>query len=568
LLLTLTVAVMSACTSATPEGAPPERTAPRSATSGSARTLVAAVRAELQSVSQRPLREGATSSQYSKRLFNAELTLLDERGLARPYLAEALPRLNSDSWQLFPDGRMETTWRLRAGAVWHNGAPLTARDFVFAWRVYSTPDFGGSAAPLYQSIEEVLAPDERTVVMRWARPYPDAARLSSDRGGNLPPLPEEILGPSFPQLDADAFTNHPYWTREYVGLGPYRLERWEPGAFLEVTAFDRHVLGPPKVDRIKLVFIGDSTAVLASMLAGEVHLAVDNSLRLEHAFTLKRDWAERGVGAVLLQPGNWRATLFQLRTDLANPRSILDPRVRKVLAHGVDRQAIDDILYQGAGVFADFAIPAVSEWGTAVEGAIVRYPYDLRRSETLMQEVGFTRAADGIFGSAGEERFRAELKTNAAADNEAELAIMASEWRKAGFDIQDAVLPAALAQDPHVRAAFPAMFTFGTPAGEAALSGFATAAIARPETGWRGANRGGWSNPEYDRLLDSFATTLESDDRARQVARMARLITEELPAISLFFRSQPWAHVAGLRGMMIVAPETTAAWNVHEWELR
>src|SRR5438067_12126691 len=43
------------------------------------------------------------------RLFNAALALYDDQGAARPYLAQELPRLDTDSWRVFPDGRMETT---------------------------------------------------------------------------------------------------------------------------------------------------------------------------------------------------------------------------------------------------------------------------------------------------------------------------------------------------------------------------------------------------------------------------------------------------------------------------
>jgi hypothetical protein len=49
---------------------------------------------------------------------------------------------------------------------------------------------------------------------------------------------------------------------------------------------------------------------------------------------------------------------------------------------------------------------------------------------------------------------------------------------------------------------------------------------------------------------------------------MVKLYTEDAASISLFFRTQPWAHVAALRGPMLVAPESNVAWNVHEWELR
>src|SRR5438477_6437978 len=78
-------------------------------------------------------------------LFNATFALLDERGHESPYLAESLPQLDTDTWKVFPDGTMETTYRLRPNVTWHDGAPLTAEDFVFAWQVFATPDYGVSS---------------------------------------------------------------------------------------------------------------------------------------------------------------------------------------------------------------------------------------------------------------------------------------------------------------------------------------------------------------------------------------------------------------------------------------
>ena len=120
--------------------------------------------------------------------------------------------------------------------------------------------------------------------------------------------------------------------------------------------------------------------------------------------------------------------------------------------------------------------------------------------------------------------------------------------------------------DPEARVTFPAMFTSITSQGEGALDAFTTAQIPRVENRWRGGNnRGGWSNPEYDRLLDAFAATLEPRERTAQVAELARIFTEELPVISVLFLAQPYAHVAGLRGVQPVAPEGNITWNVHEW---
>src|SRR5205823_4708430 len=98
-----------------------------------------------------------------------------------------------------------------------------------------------------------------------------------------------------------------------------------------------------------------------------------------------------------------------------------------------------------------------SEWGPAVEGATIKYPYEVRRADDLMTDAGFSKGPDGIYASPTQGRLSAELQTNAAADNSSEQSILASTWRQAGFDIQEMILPAALAQDAQYRATYSAM---------------------------------------------------------------------------------------------------------------
>src|SRR5439155_19119250 len=141
-------------------------------------------------------------------------------------LADALPQLNTDTWRLFPDGRMETLYRLKSGLTWHDGTPLSAEDFVFAWRVFAKPELGNSTSPPINLMEEVVAPDPGTVLTRWREPFADAAALDD----TFQALPKHILERSFEDLDPVAFVNLSFWTQDYVGLGPYRVERWEPGA--------------------------------------------------------------------------------------------------------------------------------------------------------------------------------------------------------------------------------------------------------------------------------------------------------------------------------------------------
>jgi peptide/nickel transport system substrate-binding protein len=563
LLLLPILAVLAACA---PAAAPGQsgRVPAESSPSQPQRTMQVAIRLEPASLATRALVQAGVALYLSKRMFNAELSILDPDANPHPYLAEALPQLNTDDWRVMPDGRMETTHHLKANLAWHDGTPLSAEDFVFSWRVFTTPELGQANLPPFTSIDEVSAADDRTLHISWKRPYPDAAALV-ERDREFPPLPRHLLQSTLAAGDRDAFINNSFWTRDYVGLGPYRLVRWDPGSAIEAAPFDQHALGRAKIERIRMVFIEDSNATLAHLLAGDLQLVGDGALDAAQVPTLRREWAD--LGDVVLHPNQWRSTVFQLRPELATPRSILDGRVRKALAHTVDKAPINDAIYAGSSLLADFMIPPVALYGAAIDRAITKYPYDLRRSEQLMNEAGFAKASDGLYAGA-EGRFTVESKTNASSDNVSEQSILANEWRRAGFDVQEAVLPAAQAQDNQVRATFAGIFTFNTAVGVAALMNHTTERIPRAENRWQGGNRGGWSSPNLDRLADSFNTTLDQSQREQQAVEMAKIVSDDEPEISIFFRTQPWVYSNAVKGLQLVAPESNMSWNIHQWEFR
>ena len=238
--MTLALVLVIAVTACAPSGgtATVGREGEQPGASAVPRTLVAAVKVEPSALgSQAPL-PGGQSKSLLQGMFSAELGIPDQNDVAQPMLVEALPQLNSDDWRVFPDGRMETTYRLRPNLTWHDGTPLSAEDFVFSRSVFRTPQFGLANQPPFQAMEEVTAPDPRTLVIQWRTPYPDAAGFT--RQGSFPAIPRHLLEAAFETESPEVFANRTYWNREFVGLGPYRLDRWEPGSFLEATAFDGH----------------------------------------------------------------------------------------------------------------------------------------------------------------------------------------------------------------------------------------------------------------------------------------------------------------------------------------
>lgn len=525
------------------------------------RTLVMISPGEVPSFADKqilPAGAAVTVRMRGKEIVNAKLALADEQALPFPVLAEALPELNTATWRVFPDGKMQTSYRLRPNLIWHDGQPITGEDWVFAWRVYATPEFGVSRTGGFRLVEEVTAPDPRTVVLRWKQPFPQAV----EEVDILPPLPRHLLEPAYGQLDPDPFMSLPFWRDEYIGAGPFKLERREPGAFFEATAFDGFVFGRPRIDRIRLVYIPDTNTGLATLLSGEAHFYMEGALYGEEGIVLERQWGPSG-GTVLYEPISPRAMGMQLRPEFAVPTELAtDVRVRRAVAFAMDREALLEIITAGRGLLRDaYTHPQADYYDTVARAVTIRYRYDARRAQQLLEEAGFARGGDGLWATPRGERFTLEQWYIAGASNERESHILVAGWRGFGIDASSHVW-GVQRTSAEERAKMPGIF-----GGSHRLDDFHTRDLARPETRWTGSNRYGYVNREYDRLVDAWEQALDRTERIQHVAQMDRILMEDLPTIPLYFNPRVIAYVAGLKGVARkLVDEGGIERRIWEWE--
>lgn len=496
------------------------------------------------------------------RFFNATFDITDAREVVHPHLVEALPQLNTDTWRIFPDGRMETRYLLKPNLTWHDGTPLHSEDFVFAHRVYKTPELGTATSRPIGQMAEILAPDARTVVIRWSEPYVDAGVLGSGFQG----LPRHILEEPLRTLDSVSFTNHPFWTQGYVGLGPYKLDRWEPGAFLAGSAFEAHALGRPKIDKIRIAFINDPQTALANVLAGEIHYVTQNMFSVTHGLLLEQQWAQNKEGRVIYSPTGRRLGIIQMRAEYQAPKALADVRTRYALAHGLDDQARVDVLDGGKGRVAyTLSSPGVPYYAE-IERAILKHVYDPRRSQELIAEAGWTMRPDGFFVDAAGSRFTIKITSTAGNKNEQEAAIYVDSLRKAGFDAEQHVQSVQDQADGEVRNTVPGISLRG------GGQGFAThlsSQVAGPANRWAGSNRGGWSNAEYDRVFASLERTFPMAERVGLIVQLERIVSIDRAVTMNTWESQVNTVIADLHGPEPRSPEGGGTEGfVHTWEWR
>jgi ABC-type transport system substrate-binding protein len=99
-----------------------------------------------------------------------------------------------------------------------------------------------------------------------------------------------------------------------------------------------------------------------------------------------------------------------------------------------------------------------------------------------------------------------------------------------------------------------------------AIENFVTSQIGTPANRWRGSNRGGWENPEIDRLWAAYNSTLDRSERTRQFAEIVRIVSDQLPVLTYNPNLRWRAHISSLQGPGPNPPATLAQWNLYEWE--
>lgn len=495
-----------------------------------------------------------------EQLVNSGLGLIDDKGQVLGQLAETAPSIENGLWKLLPDGRMETTWKIRPSAQWHDGAAVTAEDVVFTARVAQDRSLSMSQDAAFRFVDSVEALDSHTVLVRWKSAYIDADKLFTQaRGSRMLPLPRHILEQGYLE-DKATFTELPFWTQGYVGSGPYKLRDWVLGSHLVLEANDRYVLGRPKIDQIDVRIILDTNTIVSNVLAGAVDLTLGRGLNVEQAILMRDQWKDGVVDA-----GLQNTTALYPQFLNPNPPILTDARFRRALFHAIDRQQIvDTFLASFVPVAHSMISPDEPEYRD-IEASIVRYNQDPRQAIEIIQGLGFARAADGFFRDGSNQRLSVEVRTRAHDLREKLQQVIADDWSRVGIVAEAVVVPEQRISDRVYQATYPGFyFRFGSPE----IASFHSARTPVPENNFVGNNQTRYHSPELDALIDRYFVTIPRPERVQVLAQVVRHLTEQLNPMPLFHEPEPvmiskrLVSAGGRRG------DGVQAWNAHEWDVR
>ena len=455
---------------------------------------------------------------------NEGLLRFDRRGRLAPGVAE--------SWSVTSTRMM---FKLRAGGQWSDGSPLTAHDFVFAWRKVNDPAEATPFAAIMYPIKNaeavqqgklpvnrlgVHALDDLTLAVELERPCGYCLSLMAH--GVFYPVQAAFFNQQGAQYGAEA--------RHLLANGPFRLTRWVHEASLTLEKNPRYWnAGAINLNRIQVSYITsdnrtrlnlfrDEQIALVRLGAETVQDAVNEGLRL-------RTFLSGGVAFIWfnMRPGRPTSNLLLRRAiQAAFDPDVFVNQVVAIPGYKPTNTLFPSWLGGVQGKFVDEFPPVVLPGGAKVAAGLmaqaraqmdelppivlltVASPTGAKTAEYLQ---GLFQRLLGLKVRVDQQSFKQYL--NKVRGGQFDLAI--SSWYP---DFDDIVTYADL---------------LGS---------------------YNANNRGGYVNPVYDRWLTRLQTSSKRVDRYGAAAELQQIIAQDIPILPLAETGSAYLQHPGLRGVV------------------
>lgn len=283
-------------------------------------------------------------------------------GLTRIGVDGAVTPLLSESWTITPDGK-SYTFRLRKGIKFSDGSPFDSAAVKFSFDRARAPGSTNKAKKaVFDNIARVTAEDPHTVILTLNNAD---ATLPFRLGENT----AVILHPS----SADQAASKP------VGTGPFKLESWTKGSAVSLVKSDAYRdAAKVALKKVTFRFINDPAAQVAALLAGDI----DGMPRFGAFQALKQF---QGDSRFTVEIGSTAGKGVLAINNRKKPFD--DVRVRRAMAHAIDRKAFIDGAQEGLGK------PIGSHFAPTDNGYVDltgKYPHDVEKAKALLKEAGVT----------------------------------------------------------------------------------------------------------------------------------------------------------------------------------
>ena len=463
---------------------------------------------------------------YISQMTMAWLIKFDQQNRPYPELATEVPTQSNGG--VSKDG-LTITYHLRKGVKWSDGAPFDADDVVFSTNVVNNPANNEVGRQGWDQIVKIDEPDKYTVVYHLKKPYAGFVEsFFATAGANPCILPKHLLA-KYPNIN-----NVPY-NEKPIGIGPFKVDRWDRQQQVVLVANPLYFRGRPKLDKFIFKIVPDRDTLLAQVQAHEIDMWAQapghyiDQLKAVQAYTILR------------QPSFiWDHLDF----NLTHP-AVHDPIVRQALRFATDRATLLRKVSHGVGILSETPTPPTAPYYHA-EPLV---PFDLAKANAMLDQDGWKRGPDGIREKGGVRLVLDWATTAGSQDADEQIELIRADWKQVGVDINLRHYPPALMFAPNSQGGVVYgnkwdVISFGW--SNDAIGDYSTpyGCQSFPPNGQNGAR---WCNPKAQAAMDALYTHYDQEQRNRDVAQIVDQMYKDVPFIILKTREELYAYNKDLK---------------------
>jgi peptide/nickel transport system substrate-binding protein len=459
------------------------------------------------------------NNQLARHIFES-LVHADENQRLGPGLAESWKPLNDTTWE----------FKLRRGVTFHDGTPFTVDDVIFTFERVPNVEASPSSFALYTKGKTLKKIDDYTLQIITEKPYP------------LMPNDVSTIYIVSKKHGMGAKTGDYNSGKAAIGTGAYKFGEWVPGDRLVLEKYNDYWGDKAQFDRVVFKPIKSDPTRVAALLAGDVDM-IDNvptadipRLKQSQDVVLSQGISNR---VIYLHLDQFRDdSPFITGTGGKNP--LKDQRVRKAISMAINRPAIVDRVMEGVAIPAGQLLP---ETFFGVSPKLKPEAYNPEAAKKLLAEAGYANGF-GLTLHGPNDRYINDAKICQA---------IGQMLTRVGIDTQVETMPKSVyfrkasRGGPDNSPAFSFILVgWGSGTGEASSPLKSLLATYDKSMGMGASNRGRYSNPEVDKLIQQALATVDDGKREKLLQQATEIAIGELGIIPLHYQVNTWATRKGL----------------------